>query len=160
VRESYDAIKNAIPGFGTLAKMFAVARFGRTLAALYRGGFGMSHALEIAGDASGNAVLRAAVQRAIPLAERGALVSDSLRSSGFFSGMAIDMFRTGETSGRLDEMLDKMADFYESEGKLKTRQAAVIFGTAVFLLVAILVAVQVISFWTGYGHAASAGGGE
>lgn len=160
VRESYDTLKNAIPGFGSLAKMFAVARFGRTLAALYRGGFGMSQALEIAGDASGNAVLRAAVHRAIPLAERGALVSDSLRSSGFFTNMAIDMYRTGEVSGRLDEMLDKMADFYESEGKLKTRQAAVIFGTGVFLLVAILVAVQVISFWTGYGHATSAGGGE
>jgi type II secretory pathway component PulF len=160
VRESYDSLKNAVPGFGTLAKMFAVARFGRTLAALYRGGFGMSHALEISADASGNAVLRAAVRRAIPLAERGALVSESLRSSGFFSPMAIDMYRTGEVSGRLDEMLDKMADFYESEGKLKTRQAALIFGTGVFLLVAILVAVQVISFWTGYGHAAAAGGGE
>jgi type IV pilus assembly protein PilC len=160
VRESYDTIKNAIPGFGSLAKMFAVARFGRTLAALYRGGFGMSSALEIAGDASGNAVLRGAVQRAIPVAERGGLVSDALRSSGFFSPMAIDMFRTGETAGRLDEMLDKMADFYEAEGKLKTRQAAMIFGTAVFLLVAILVAVQVISFWTGYGHAAADGGGE
>ena len=161
VREGYDAVKNAVPGFGTLAKMFAVARFGRTFAALYRGGFGMSHALEISGDASGNAVLRAAVRRAIPLAERGQPVSESLRTSGFFSPMAIDMFRTGETSGRLDEMLDKMSDFYEAEGKLKTRQAALIFGTSIFLLVAILVAVQVIGFWTGYGGGVtSQGGGE
>jgi len=160
IAEGYDTFKNAIPGFGTLAKMFAVARFGRTLAALYRGGFGMSHALEIAGDASGNAVLRGAVQRAIPVAQRGGLVSDALRSSGFFSPMAIDMFRTGETAGRLDEMLDKMADFYEAEGKLKTRQAALIFGTAVFLLVAILVAVQVIGFWTRYGSGAASAGGE
>jgi type II secretory pathway component PulF len=159
VREGYDTFKNAIPGFGGLAKMFAVARFGRTLAALYRGGFGMSHALEIAGDAAGNAVLRGAVQRAIPIAERGGLISESLRSSGFFSPMAIDMFRTGETAGRLDEMLDKMADFYEAEGKLKTRQAALIFGTAVFLVVAALVAVQVVSFWMGYGSAATGGGG-
>ena len=160
VRESYDTIKNAVPGFGSLAKMFAVARFGRTLAALYRGGFGISNALEIAGDAAGNAVLRAAVQRAIPLAERGGLVSDSLRSSGFFTPMAIDMFRTGETSGRLDEMLDKMADFYEAEGKLKTRQAALLLGTGVFLIVAIMVAVAVVSFWGGYGSSVSSGGGE
>jgi type II secretory pathway component PulF len=160
VREGYDTFKNAVPGFGGLAKMFAVARFSRTLAALYRGGFGMSHALQIAGDASGNAVLRGAVQRAIPHAERGGLVSESLRSSGFFSPMSIDMFRTGETAGRLDEMLDRMADFYEAEGKLKTRQAALIFGTAVFLLVAILVAVQVISFWTGHYAGVSSGGGE
>ena len=75
--------------------------------------------------------------------------------------MAIDMFRTGETAGRLDEMLDKVADFYEAEGKLKTKVAAMIFGTAVFLLVAILVAVQVIGFWTGYGASVSgAAGGE
>ena len=157
VREGYDTVKNAIPGFGTLAKMFAVARFGRTMAALYRGGFGMSYALEIAGDASGNAVLRDAVQRAIPLAERGALISESLRSSGFFTPMAIDMFRTGETSGRLDEMLDKMADFYEAEGKLKTKQAALILGTGIFLIVAILVAVAVVSFWTGYGNGVTGG---
>ncbi len=158
VRESYDMFKNAIPGFGSLAKMFAVARFTRTLAALYRGGFGISQALEIAGDASGNAVLRAAVHRAIPAAERGRLVSESLRSSGFFSSMAIDMYRTGEVSGRLDEMLDKVADFYEAEGKLKTRQSAMIFGTAVFLLVAILVAMQVIGFWGGYGQSVTSGG--
>ena len=159
VREGYDTVKNAIPGFGTLAKMFAVARFGRTLAALYRGGFGMSYGLDIAGDAAGNAVLRDAVQRAIPLAERGGLVSDALRSSGFFTPMAIDMYRTGETAGRLDEMLDKMADFYEAEGKLKTRQAALILGTAVFLLVAILVAIAVVSFWSGYGTGVMSGGG-
>jgi len=58
------------------------------------------------------------------------------------------------------EMLDKMADFYEAEGKLKTRQAALILGTAVFLLVAVLVAIAVISFWGGYGAGVSSGGGE
>ncbi|HLJ56397.1 MAG TPA: type II secretion system F family protein [Chthonomonadaceae bacterium] len=160
VREVYDSIKDAIPGFGTMAKMFAVARFGRTMSALYRGGFGMSYALEVAGDASGNAVLRAAVQRAIPIVERGGLASDALRSSGFFTAMSLDMFRTGETSGRLDEMLDKMADFYEAEGKLKTRQAAMIFGTIVFLIVAILVAIAVISFYMGYGAGVTSGAGE
>ena len=71
--------------------------------------------------------------------------------------MAIDMFRTGETSGRLDEMLDKMADFYEAEGKLKTKQAALILGTGIFLIVAILVAVAVVSFWTGYGNGVTGG---
>lgn len=158
-REALDTFKNAIPGFGKMAKMFAMARFGRTMAALYRAGFGMSHALEISGDAGGNAVLRGAVQRAIPIAERGGLVSDALRSSSFFTPMTLDMFRTGETSGRLDEMLDKMADFYEAEGKLKTHQAALIFGTAVLLIVAILVGIAVISFYAGYGQGVSSAGG-
>jgi type II secretory pathway component PulF len=160
VREAYDTFKMALPGIGKITKMFALARFGRTMAAMFRGGFGMSYALGVAGDAAGNAVLRRAVQRAIPAAEKGGLASDALSASGVFPPMALDMFRTGETSGRLDEMLDRMADFYESEGKMKTHQTAMIFSVGVFLLVALLVGVQVVSFWTGYASSATSGGGE
>jgi type II secretory pathway component PulF len=155
VRESYDSIKMSIPVLGNLVKQFALAKFARTFAALYKGGFIMSSALEIAGDACGNAVLQKAAHRAIVRAERGEMVSDSLAAAGIFPPMAINMFRTGETSGNLDTMLEKMADFFESEAKTKSHQAAMVFGVIVFLIVAFLVGKAVIGQYMGYGSRAT-----
>ena len=149
VREGYDGFKLKIPVLGGIVKMFSLARFARTFSALYRGGFTMSHALFISGNASGNAVVQRTAHAAVARAERGEQVSDALLASGIFPPMALNMFRTGETSGGLDVMLEKLADFFEAEGKMKSHQAAMIFGVVVFLLVAILVAVAVISFYTG-----------
>ena len=155
VRESYDSLKMSIPVLGKLTQMFATAKFARTYAALYRGGFTASSALSIAGDASGNAVIRRAALNAIPAAERGGLVSDSLAQSRALPSMALDMFRTGETTGALDQMMDRIADFYEAEGKQKSHQAALILGVVVFLLVALLVASSIIQQWTAIGTAST-----
>lgn len=158
-REGYDMFKTSIPVLGNLIRMFATAKFCRTFAALYRGGFPMGSALQIAGNASGNFVLRKAAHRAAAAANRGEMVGDSMRSSGFFNALTVDMFRTGETSGSLDMMVDKIAEYYEAEAKMKSHQAAMILGTCVFLLVAILVAVQVISQYGGLA-AREVGAGE
>jgi type II secretory pathway component PulF len=148
-REGYDSVKTSIPVLGNLVRMFATAKFCRTFAALYRGGFPIGSALQVAGNASGNFVLRRAAYRAAAAADRGEMVGDSMRSSGFFNPMTVDMFRTGETSGSLDLMVEKIAEYYESEGQMKAHQAAMILGVTVFLLVTILVAIQVISQYGG-----------
>lgn len=160
VRETYDTVKMSVPGVGKLVRMFALARFGRTFASLYRGGFPMGTALEIAGDTCGNAVVRKAALQARPHADRGALASEALRSSGVFPPLAIDMFRTGETTGNLDEMMDRMAEFYESEARLKSHMVAMIFATGVFLLVALLVGRAIITQYMSYGNAAVNVGSE
>ncbi len=163
VREWYDRLKMAIPGLGKLVRQFAMAKFGRTFAALYRAGFGMGTALRIAGDACGNGVIRNAAHRAIPTAERGGLVSDSLKETDAFTPLSLDMFRTGETTGNLDDMLEKMADFNEKEARTKSHMVAVAFGVGVFLIVAILVGRAIISQYMGYANGisgATGGGGE
>ncbi len=159
-REGYDTFKTSIPVLGHLIRMFATAKFCRTFAALYRGGFPMGNALQVAGNASGNFVLRRAAHRAALSANRGEMVADSMRSSGFFNALTVDMFRTGETSGSLDMMVDKIAEYYEAEAKLKTHQAAMIFGTCVFLIVAIFVAIQVISQYTGLAQSEMSAGND
>jgi type II secretory pathway component PulF len=69
------------------------------------------------------------------------------------------MMRTGETSGNLDAMLGKTADFFEDEAKTKSHQTAIAFGVLVFLLVALLVGRAIIgqymSYGAGIGNAAS-----
>lgn len=161
VREGYDHVKMAIPVLGKLVRQFSIAKFARTFAALYRGGFSMSTALQISGDACGNAVLRDAAHRAIPVAENGGLVSEALNRSGAFSPIAVDLFRTGETSGNLDDMLDKVADFHENEARSKSHMAAVAFGVLVFLVVALLVGRAIIGQYMGYasGISSAADGG-
>ena len=160
-RERYDTFKTSIPVLGNLIRMFATAKFCRTFAALYRGGFPMGSALQVAGNASGNFVLRRAAYRAAAAANRGEMVGDSMHKSGFFNAMTVDMFRTGETSGSLDLMVDKIAEYYESEGQMKAHQAAIILGVVVFLLVAILVGIQVISQYGGLANREmGAGGGD
>ncbi len=149
VREGYDSFKMAIPVIGNISRMFATAKFARTYAALYHGGFAASTALEIAGDASGNAVMRRAAINAIPEVEKGGLVSVGLARSSAFPPMALDMLRTGETTGALDQMLDSVADYYEAEGKQKAHQGAMIFGVVVFLIVAVIVGNAIIHLYMG-----------
>ncbi|MCW3096804.1 MAG: Type secretory pathway, component PulF, partial [Chthonomonadaceae bacterium] len=155
-----DTIKTSIPVLCNLVRMFATDKFFRTFAALYRVGFQMGSALQVAGNASGNFVLRKAAYRAEHAANRGEMVGDSMRSSGFFNAMTVDMFRTGETSGSLDMMVDKIAEYYESEGQMKAHQAAMILGVVVFLLVAILVGIQVISQYGALGAREMSAGGD
>ncbi|HEV2472224.1 MAG TPA: type II secretion system F family protein [Chthonomonadales bacterium] len=146
-REAYDSVKLRIPIVGGLIRTFLVAKFVRTFAALYRGGFSIPTSLEISGESSGNWELRKVVAGGVRRAQSGGLVSDALRGSGFFPAMALDMFRTGELTGNLDEILDKVADHYEDVGKTKSHQVALIFSVLVFLLVALLVGSAIVSFY-------------
>ena len=149
VREAYDTVKMYAPVTGKITRMFTLSRFTRTFATLYRAGFTIPQCLRIAGDACGNSVLRNVAQQAIRRTEAGGLVSDALADSHLVPPIALNMFRTGETTGNLDATLDKVADYYESEGKMKSHQGAVILGVVVFLIVAVMVGVQIVGFYTG-----------
>lgn len=155
IRDAYDTFKMAIPGLGSVVRMFAIAKFARTFAFLYRGGFTMGVTLKIAGDACGNGVLRTAAHKAIPVVERGGLASGVMAGCPAFTPMAVDMFRTGETTGNLDLLMDKMADHYEGEGKAAAHRAAMIFGVVVFLILAMLLAKAIIEQYMTMGHNAT-----
>ena len=159
-REAYDHFKVSVPVTGGIVRSFVAARFVRTLAALYRGGFAMGTAVRVAGDSCGNAVACAAAYRAGLSAEQGGLISDALARSGFFPKLTIDMMRTGELTGNLDATMDKVAEYYEAEGRSATHKVATIFAIIVFLLVALLVLMALMRFYGGMaaGYAAGAGG--
>ena len=159
VRGGYDAFKIKLPVVGKIIRTFCVAKFARTYAALSRAGFPASAALQIAGDASGNVVIARAAHRAAREAERGALPSLALRATGEFPGIAMDMLQTGEMSGSLDDMMDKVADYVEAEGKLKSHQVALIFSACILLLVGLMVLNIAMKFYGGYGNTLSSVGG-
>ena len=158
IRQRFDEFVLTIPGVGGMVMGFAMAKFGRAFGALYKGGVAMPRAIKLASDACGNEAIRAKVYPAVKSLEEGAGITDTLASTGAFSPIVLDMTRTGEMTGNMDEMLVKMAEFYEDEGETKARMAAKIIGVVCLLLVAIYVLYILITFYSGYfGRVSSAG---
>ncbi|MCU1759501.1 type II secretion system F family protein [Pseudomonas sp. 14P_8.1_Bac3] len=104
-----------LPLVGTLMYKSAVARYARTLSTTFAAGVPLVEALESVAGATGNVVFKRAVLRIRQDVSTGMQLNFSMRTSGIFPSMAIQMTAIGEESGALDDMLDKVASFYEAE---------------------------------------------
>ena len=93
----------------------AVARYARTLSTTFAAGVPLVEALDSVSGATGNVVFKRAVQRIRQDVSTGMQLNFSMRASGIFPNLAIQMTAIGEESGALDDMLDKVASFYEAE---------------------------------------------
>ena len=114
-RETIDRISLKVPLFGDLIQKSAVARFSRTFGALTRSGVPILTALEIVRDTAGNQVIANAVDESRKEIQQGGMISLALQKEQVFPVMAIQMISIGEETGELDQMLAKVADFYEDE---------------------------------------------
>lgn len=160
IREGYERLKMSLPGVGGIVRGFALARFGRAFSAMYAAGLPLNDAVRVAGDASGSHLVAQAARQAVLSAEQGVPLSHAFAQTGVFPRMVLDMLRTGEQSGNVDAMMNKAADYLESEAEGKARLAAHLFATGVYLLVAVLVGFAVIRFYMAYAGGAAAGGGD
>jgi len=93
----------------------AVARFARTFGVLVASGVPLMRTLEIVGQTSGNQVLATAIEGTRQSIREGQPLSAPFAATGLFPSMVIHMLDIGEESGRLSEMMVKIADFYEQE---------------------------------------------
>jgi type IV pilus assembly protein PilC len=114
-RPKWDAFKLRVPVFGVLTRKASLARFSRTLSALTRSGVGILEALDIVAETSGNEVIATAVRDTQGAVKRGDTLSRPLEQHEVFPPMVVQMIAVGEETGALDEMLDKIADFYDQE---------------------------------------------
>jgi type IV pilus assembly protein PilC len=114
-RKRWDTIKLRMPIFGGLARKTALARFGRTLSALVRSGVPILESLDIVCETAGNWVVAEAVRDTAAHVKRGEPLSRRLEEHPVFPPMVVQMMAVGEETGALDEMLDKIADFYDQE---------------------------------------------
>jgi len=110
-----DAIMLKTPILGNILRKVAVARFCRTLSTLLSSGVPILDGLDITARTSGNAIIERAILTTRTGIERGETVSGPLKETGVFPGMVVQMINVGETTGALDTMLSKIADFYEDE---------------------------------------------
>lgn len=111
----FDTLLLKLPVLGPLLKKVAIARFARTLSTLQRSGVSILTALEIVGKTSGNKVIEAAVFKTKVSIKEGQSIAQPLTESKVFPPMVTRMISVGEQTGKLEEMLGKVADFYESE---------------------------------------------
>lgn len=111
----FDTLILKPPVIGPLLRKVAIARFTRTLSTLQRSGVSILTALEIVAKTSGNKVVEAAVFKTKLSIKEGESIAQPLTESKVFPPMVTRMIAVGEQTGKLEEMLGKIADYYESE---------------------------------------------
>ncbi|MBN1378452.1 MAG: type II secretion system F family protein [Gammaproteobacteria bacterium] len=110
-----DKISLRAPLFGNILTKAAIARFARTMSTMFAAGVPMVEAMESVAGASGNAVFYDAIMKMREETSTGEQLQASMRRTGLFPNMVVQMVSIGEESGSLDAMLAKVADFYEQE---------------------------------------------
>jgi type IV pilus assembly protein PilC len=134
-----------VPVLGPVMRKIAVSRFTRTLGTLLASGVPILDALNIVGKASGNVIVEEAIRKTAEKIREGRTMAEPLMETKVFPPMVVQMIGVGEQSGALDQMLNKIADFYEEEvdvavaaltSLLEPLMMVVIGGMVGFMLVA------------------------
>ncbi len=111
----WDKYQLKLPVFGPLLHKIAMTRFARTFAQLIRSGVPILETLDIVGGSAGNRVIEQAIRSVSTDVERGDNLSVALSKKTIFPPMMLRMVAAGESTGKIDEMLEKMADFWDEE---------------------------------------------
>ncbi|HAF96065.1 MAG TPA: pilus assembly protein PilC [Elusimicrobia bacterium] len=114
-QEKIDDLSLKLPVFGILLKKVAIAKFTRTLGTLIKSGVPILQGLETVAKTSGNKIIERAINSSRDSIKEGGRISDPLKRANIFPPMVIQMISVGEETGGLDNMLNKIADFYDQE---------------------------------------------
>lgn len=110
-----DKMMLRLPVFGSLIRKVAVAKFTRTLGTMISSGVPIMDGLEITSKTAGNVIIENAIRTVRTAISEGRTMSDPLEQTGLFPGMVVQMIAVGEATGAMDQMLGKIADFYDEE---------------------------------------------
>lgn len=110
-----DGIALNLPLFGDLIRKVSIARFSRTFGTLIRAGVPMLSALDVVKDTAGNAMVAKSVEKVYNEVRQGGAIAKPMSKNRIFPPMVTQMVAVGEETGKLDEMLTKVADFYDME---------------------------------------------
>jgi type IV pilus assembly protein PilC len=147
-RQIWDRIKLRIPmKIGDVVRKVALARMSRTLATLVAAGVDIIKALEITGSTAGNWVIEQSIARVRERVHEGAPIGDPLTADPVFPPMLGQMVKIGEETGELEQMLSKVADFYEDEVDTSIQSLTSIIEPILMIFVGAMVGVIVISMY-------------
>jgi len=114
-RRFTDGVYLKSPVFGSLLRKVAVARFSRTLGTMIASGVPILDGLDIVARTAGNVVIEEALNDVKAAISEGKTIAEPLMESGVFPGMVVQMIAVGEETGAMEQMLSKIADFYDDE---------------------------------------------
>ncbi|MBD3413000.1 MAG: hypothetical protein GF421_01040 [Candidatus Aminicenantes bacterium] len=114
-QKAMDKMKLSMPLFGNLFEKYGLSRVTRTLSTLLTGGVPMLDSLKITSATAGNVIIEEDLMEVRTMVAEGSSMNDALKETGKFPFMMTQMVGVGEATGTLDEMLTKLADFYDEE---------------------------------------------
>jgi type IV pilus assembly protein PilC len=120
VRAVVDPLKLKLPVFGKLFAKIALARFARNLSTLLSSGVPILLALDVVSETTGSVVISRALKDVQESVRRGDTVAGPLSQHAVFPPMVVQMISSGEETGAVDEMLKKIAEFYDQEVEATT----------------------------------------
>jgi type II secretory pathway component PulF len=141
----WDKMKLHLPVMGSVFRAAALSRFARTLGTLVKSGVSLLPALKIVENTIGNVVLATLISRVSDETRGGDSLATPLRKLGIFPNTVIQMINVGEETGKLDEMLLKVADIEERHMRTRTKTLVSLLAPALILVVGALVGFMVIA---------------
>jgi type IV pilus assembly protein PilC len=139
-RKVIDPYLIHMPLFGDLIRKISIARFSRTFGTMIQSGVPILEALDITGQVAGNYAVERALLETRQSISQGNSISGPLTRAGIFPKMAISMIAIGEQTGALDQMLQKIADFYEEEVDAKVGALTSVIEPIMIVVVGVTVA--------------------
>jgi len=142
-----DKILLKLPLIGELLRKSAVSRFTRTLGTLISSGVSILEALDITAKTAGNKVIQNAIKKSVISIAEGETITQPLKETGVFPPMVTQMISVGEKTGGLDDMLNKIADFYEEEVDAAVSAITSIIEPVVIIFMGVIVGGILISMY-------------
>ncbi len=146
-KEVLDRVILRIPIIGPLVHKNSLARFSRTLSTLLNSGVDLMEAMEITARTTGNKVVQHGIMRARNSIREGSTIARPLQESRIFPPLVVQMVAIGEQSGNLDEMLAKVADFYDKEVDAAVEALTTALEPIIMVLLGSIVGTMVIAMY-------------
>jgi type II secretory pathway component PulF len=147
VRKRIDPIKLKLPVFGPLMTKLAIARFSRNFSTMIGAGVPIMQSLAIVGETSGNWVIETALRNVQDSVRKGESISGPLMKEPIFPNMVTQMIAVGEDSGALEQMLDKVADFYDQEVQSTTEQLTALIEPLMIAFIGVVVGGMIVALY-------------
>ncbi len=147
-RTTWDRLKLRIPmKIGDVVQKVALARWSRTFSGTVSSGVPILQAIQISGQTAGNAVIEEAMDDVYESVKKGGSIAKPLEESSVFPPMVSHMVAVGEESGQLEQMLEKIADFYDAEVDAKVKALTSLIEPIMIVVVGVVVGFIVISMY-------------
>ncbi|WP_104198485.1 type II secretion system F family protein [Cryobacterium sp. M15] len=147
VRRVVDPFKLKLPVFGLLLTKLAIARFSRNFATMIGAGVPILHSLKIVGETSGNYVIESALGKVQESVSQGRSIATPLALEPIFPAMVTQMIAVGEDAGALEQMLTKIADFYDQEVQSTTEQLTALIEPLMIAVIGVIIGGMVVALY-------------
>ncbi len=146
-RPIWDNFKLRVPVFGPLISMLIMSRFAKITSLLMKSGVGILEILDLTANTSGNIIIARAIRNIKESVNQGRGISEPMRVSGLFAGIVVQMVAIGEQSGKVDELLLSVSDYYDRESCYMIKNLSTYIEPILIFILAIMVLVMALAIF-------------